>query len=205
MLLQVHESTKSYYETCAEEYFRSTHATNLYDLWEKFQHNIPKNARVLDLGCGSGRDIKHFASIGTQVIGMDYSFSLLQRAKIFSQQTVILTNFLTLPFKDSSFDAVWAMGSLLHTPRPQVTSALSEIHRILKSHSLLFSSVKKGDGHTIDEKGRYFEFYQQDEWRKLLDETHYYVKSLEETIEVRKTDAGGKQEVTWIECFAIRS
>lgn len=194
--------TKGYYEAHADEYFRATYSANLPQLWEKLSTNLRRGDRILDLGCGSGRDLRYFAQHGFRVIGIDYSPRLVELARVYSKQPVVLGDFASLPFKDNSFDAVWSIGSLLHVPRSSVSSVLSEVHRVLKDDAFLLTSVKKGSGEEIDPLGRYNVFYSPDEWVNVHSENGYELMDLEETIETRKTKSGSTKEITWLVCLA---
>lgn len=197
-------STKVYYENYAKDYFCLTSHANLQHLWKKFYKEIDSKSLILDIGCGSGRDVKYFASRGSQVIGLDFSFNLLNLAKSFSQQPLVNADLESFPFPNNVFDAVWAMASLIHITRQKISSVLSEIHRVLKPNAVLFTSIKKGNGKKIESDGRYFEFYQLDEWKNFLIYAGYSIKTINETVEVRQTKFGTNQRITWIESFARR-
>jgi SAM-dependent methyltransferase len=196
------DSTKRYYETHADEYFQATYAADLQPLWEKLSKRLEKDAYILDLGSGSGRDLRHFANQGFRVIGIDYSAHLVELARAFSEQPVVLGDISALPFEDESFDAVWAIGSLLHTPLDTISAVFCEVHRVLKPDSYFLSSVKKGHGETIDTRGRYNVLYTSDEWANIHEATGFEVIGIEETIEPRTTESGGAEEIVWIECLA---
>lgn len=194
--------TKRYYETHAEEYFRATHAANLESVWRKLTGRLKADDSILDLGCGSGRDLRYFFQHGFRATGIDYSSSLVELARAFSRQPVVLGDFASLPFGDDSFDAVWAIGSLLHVSRSSLPLVFSEIHRVLKGNSCLLTSVKEGCGEAVDSRGRYNVFYSLDEWVSLHRHSGYEVVDIERTVETRKTERGDIDEIVWIECLA---
>lgn len=195
-------STRDYYEKHATEYFNQTYAANLQPLWAKLSKHLHAQASILDLGCGSGRDVKHFADEGFNIVGVDYATSLLKLAKEFFQQPFVLGDFNFLPFRDNSFDAVWAIGSLLHTPRQSLPHVLNQIHRVLKVEGVLFSSIKKGHSESIDSCNRYNVFYLKDELQDILQESAYQVIQIEESIEIREIESGYNKKITWITCLA---
>lgn len=201
----IKDSTRRYYETNANEYFRATYSIELSYLWSKLEERLKPGALILDLGCGSGRDLLHFSQRGFQAIGIDYSHNLTELAKSYSPQPVILGDFTHLPFKKGTFDAVWAIGSLLHVPRISLPAVLSAIHRVLKPDSLFLTSVKKGSGEVFDSLGRFNVFYQPDEWGEMLEEQGFEIIEMEQQTEIRPTDNGTKTEVHWIVCLAAAS
>ncbi|MCG8352246.1 MAG: class I SAM-dependent methyltransferase, partial [Chloroflexales bacterium] len=153
------DPTRNYYETHASEYFRITYQTDLSPLWMKLRRNLKPNATILDIGCGSGRDLRHFAQQGFRVVGIDYAFHMLQLAQAFSQQPIDLDNIVHLPFKQHTFDAVWSIGSLLHVHRHVLPAAFAQIHSVLKPDALFFSAMKLGQGEGFDSRGRFTVFY----------------------------------------------
>lgn len=189
--------THNYYEDNAHEYFRATHNIDLHHLWEKLERHLKPRDLILDLGCGSGRDLLRFSQRGFRVVGIDYSLNLLKLAHNFSKQPVVLGELTNLPFQANTFDAAWAIGSLLHLPRRVIPKVLSQIHKILKPASLLLTSIKEGHGEEVDSLGRYNVFYQQQEWEMLLRQSGYEIVETEESNEAR-----GSGNVRWLVSLA---
>lgn len=196
------DSTHHYYEARAREYFCATYKTDLTPLWAKLEEQLQPRALILDLGCGSGRDLLHFSRHGFRAVGIDYSSNLLKLAAEFSRQPVVLGDIKALPFNDHTFEAVWAIGSLLHIPRQSLPFILTQINRILMPGSVLLTSVKKGYGEVTDSRGRYTVLYQQDEWEHLLRDNNYEVIELFESLEARETEDEGQREITWLVSLA---
>lgn len=140
------KSTRRYYETHAEEYFRQTYGREIVDYWEMIELRVKPGSLIIDLGCGSGRDLKHFSDAGYVGVGLDYSLPLLRMAASYSQQPVVLGDLRALPFNRHSFDVAWAIASLLHLPRDSVGTALREVRFCLKPRGTFFAAVKEGCG-----------------------------------------------------------
>ena len=143
-----------------------------YD-WSKYLlkfTNLLKGKKILDFGCGNGRDLKLFYKNKFDAIGIDYSDELIKIArKKLKNVKILKRNFLKkLDFKDEEFDGVWACASILHIPKKSLNKVLLEIRRILKKQGILFISVKKGKGEKIvkddygDEK-RFFSLFKKTE------------------------------------------
>jgi len=196
------DTTHEYYETHADEYFQATHAADLHPMWRNFSQHLQTNALILDLGCGSGRDMRHFAQQGFRVVGVDYSSKLLQLAQSFTRQPLVLGNFVHLPFQNQTFDAVWSIGALLHVPRLLLPSVLAQIHTVLKPDSVFFTAMKKGTGEGVDDLGRFHVFYQPREWKDILTENGYEVLEIRESSELREVGPNDIREIIWIECLA---
>lgn len=94
--------------------------------------------RVLEVGCGVGSDLVYLAERGALVTGIDLSPKSITLAKkhcrCFGMKAKLLcADAERLPFRDNSFDIVYSMGVLHHTP--MIQKAISEIYRVLNPGS----------------------------------------------------------------------
>ena len=81
-----------------------------------------RNKWVLDIGCGSGRFAEIALQAGAKVIALDYSNSVdaaLNNLKHFPNFYVVQGDIFSLPFLKNSFDFVYCLGVLQHTPNVQ--------------------------------------------------------------------------------------
>ena len=100
---------------------------------------LSKKQRILDLACGYGRLTIPLAQEGFTIEGLDLSPYLIKNAKKCTQQKKLNITFKTgdmrnLPYKNSSFDAVFCMWSSFNellTKKDQIQT-LNEIFRVLK-------------------------------------------------------------------------
>jgi ubiquinone/menaquinone biosynthesis C-methylase UbiE len=195
-------TTQQYYILHASQYFDATYSLNLTSLWMKLLSQVLPGSTILDLGCGSGRDVAHFARRGLCSIGLDYSFPLLEQARAITKQPLTVGSFNNMPFIDSSFDAVWSIASLLHVPKAELGSVLDEISRLLKPGGILLTSIKMGVGEKPDHLGRFVAYYQPDEWRSVLDQAGFQIINIDVTREIKEVDVSNSGCVRWIECLA---
>lgn len=201
MLIEL-DSTREYYEKHAEDYFLATHSLDLHSLWSRLYKRLEANATILDFGCGSGRDLHYFTSQGFRVVGMDYTANLLKLAKGFTHQPLVLSDMRYPPFRQDTFEAVWAVASLLHLPAQAIQPVLAQIHRILKPNGIFLTTLKKGQGEAIDQFGRYTVFYLAPEWTTLLSQCGFDLIDLDEDVEVREVKPGHKTTINWIVSLA---
>ena len=96
-----------FYDENADNFFDDTAHIDMSDLHGKFCLLLPDKGKVLDLGCGSGRDVKAFIERGYDVTGLDGSFKLVQRAREFTKVEIIHDDFENLSFKNQ-FDGIWS-------------------------------------------------------------------------------------------------
>ena len=59
-----------YYNQHADEFFANTVNVDMTELYQKFTKHLPNNAKVLDAGCGSGRDSKAFLDMGNSSLSL---------------------------------------------------------------------------------------------------------------------------------------
>jgi SAM-dependent methyltransferase len=98
--------------------------------------------RILDAGCGGGRDTAAFASLGYETTGLDLSAGMLRAARTaVGEAPLICADLRATPFPDGSFDAIWAMASLVHLTSTQVLEALREFRRIVCDVGPVFVAV----------------------------------------------------------------
>lgn len=158
------------YEATAEDYYRTRFDINeIKDIADFFLQNL-KGKKILDIGCGPGRDAKYFSEHGLEVTGIDLTTNFLKIAF----QNVPNAKFLqmdmrALDFPENSFDGIWACASFLHVPKKDAKNTLFGFRKILNPAGLMYISVKAGTDEKLIQKEEYngrtkfFAFYSEDE------------------------------------------
>ncbi len=102
-----------------------------------------KKKTLLELGAGPGRDALFFKRNGLEVTVTDLSPEMVRlcRAKGLRAQVM---DFMALDFPEASFDAVFALNSLLHTPKKDLPDVLKGVRRVLKPGGLFYLGVYGG-------------------------------------------------------------
>lgn len=109
-----------------------------------------RNARVLDMGCGSGRYSIALATLGAkEVTGIDYQGKAFSAAEKYCEKNTIPVTFreanvLDLPFEDESFDFVLCNGVLHHTS--SIEQGVNELYRVLKKDRKAFLYIYGSGG-----------------------------------------------------------
>lgn len=138
----------------------------------RFTSRLPAGARVLDVGCGPGRDVRLFHQQGFEVVGVDLSTGMLGQARLFGDEDYVQADMRVLPFQSAGAAGVWMCASLLHLPREFAPGVFAEARRVLTSGGVLFVTVQCGEGEIIKtnlgEKARFFTLFQPDELISLV-------------------------------------
>lgn len=98
------------------------------DTHQKFLLYVPSDAKILDAGCGVGRDAKAFQDLGHEVAAFDASIGMVKQSPIVLAHPAVQSGFCDMDFSEE-FDCVWASASLLHVPYRDTRSILGEIHQ----------------------------------------------------------------------------
>ena len=150
-----------YYETNVKRYARETFSADMSEQYQRFLPLLRKQARILDVGNGSGRDACYFQKYGYQVTALEPSKNLCRESrKVFSGE--IICSDLQSYRPDQPFDGIWACASLLHLREKEILHFFEKIDLYLKDNGLIYFSGKNGipTGRAAD--GRYFlEFTEQ--------------------------------------------
>ncbi len=192
-----------YYDDHAASYAATTMAIDTSRQLQRLVDLLPTGARILDAGCGSGRDLTQMARLGFKPVGVDASVGLARIARRNSGCPVHVGDLRSLAFEDASFDGVWAMASLLHLERSELPDVLSSFSHILRPGGVMFTSVKRGTGDVKDDTGRWFTLYDEDSWADHLRAAGLQV--IEVIGEPASENAvGGKTGPGWISSLARR-
>lgn len=138
-------SNIEYYNNNSKEFIENTINSDM-SLWrDKFEKYIPDGGRILDAGCGSGRDSKAFLKHGYSVVAFDASREMCRFASEYLGTEVWQMRFDEICFEEE-FDGVWACASLLHVEPDNIIDAVKRLVNALKENAVLYASFKYGDG-----------------------------------------------------------
>ncbi len=137
--------TLNYYQNNAQTFFDGTVNVDMSPLYEAFTRSLAPGSRVLDAGCGSGRDAKAFREMGYQVEAFDASSALVEMARAHTGLPVQLMTFADVAWK-AEFDGIWCCASLLHVPAAELPEVMQKLADALKAGGVWYVSFKYGDG-----------------------------------------------------------
>lgn len=135
--------TKAFYDGNPEGYSESTFGNDVSDIRRRFLSRLDPGARILDLGCGSGRDTLAFREAGYEVVPVDGSEGMCRVASSNTGSKVRCLEILDLDYVDE-FDGVWACASLLHLGSREIQEAFRLIRRALREGGAVYVSFKEG-------------------------------------------------------------
>lgn len=135
--------TLDFYDADPEGYASSTFGADMSDILGRFASRLPQGARVLDLGCGSGRDSLALMRMGFDVVSVDGSEGMCRVAERLSGIRVRNILFDDLDYV-GEFDGVWACASLLHVASDNLPRILRLVGRSLRPGGILYMSFKEG-------------------------------------------------------------
>jgi ubiquinone/menaquinone biosynthesis C-methylase UbiE len=122
-----------------------------------------KVKRVLDLGCGVGRNSIYLAKEGFDIVGVDVSKSALKLANKWAEEerlstvTFTLGTMVSIPFDDCHFDAVVSISVIHHGIKKDILTTIAEINRILKKKGVFLANIasvedpRYGEGEKAEE------------------------------------------------------
>ena len=186
-----------YYNINAESFVAETQNADM-SLWrDKFESYVAEGGRVLDAGCGSGRDSKAFMQHGFSVVAFDASMEMCKAASKLIGQKVCQMKFQDIAF-DAEFDGIWACASLLHVPYEELPDVMNILRMALKDKGAIYASFKYGDS-KMTKGDRTFSNFTENTAEKLLSEAGFEVKECGVTGDVRE----GRGDERWVNVIAI--
>lgn len=173
--------TVSHYEDNAQSFWEGTKDHDVSQNYDNFLAALKPTRKldILDFGCGPGRDLAYFKSLGHRAVGLDGSRTFCRMARNDTGCPVLHQSFLSLDLQRHKFDGIFANASLFHVPRQEFPRILLELHSALRSGGILFSSNPRGNSEQFsgERYGHFMEFevsstYLTNAGFKVID--HYY-------------------------------
>jgi len=192
------------YDRIVEEYHSNTkkfERPNIL-LRKKFLFMLTNGKKILDLGCGPGRDANFFSKRGCQVLGIDLSKKMIEKArKVAPRAKFRIMDFTKLRLNESNFDGVWFEAGLLCVPKKIAGKVLKSIYRFLRKDGIFYVSVKRGrgEGFEFDKRyslKKYYAYYSKNELRNLLKKSKF--KIIKEVIPNLKSKYHTHQWMTFL-------
>lgn len=154
-----------YYQQNAQRFFDETVDVDMSAVYQPFLALLKPGARILDAGCGSGRDAKAFSERGYAVDAFDASAELAERAERLIGRPVEVMRFQELTAVEQ-YDGIWCCASLLHVPEKELPEVMALLANALKPGGVWYVSFKYGTGERVKD-GRRFTDMNEDRLRGI--------------------------------------
>jgi SAM-dependent methyltransferase len=174
--------TRAHYDANAESFREGTSTHDVSQNYAALLAAIegPPPFTILDFGCGPGRDLAYFKSLGHEAVGLDGSVRFVEMARAATGCEVLHQDFLRLSLPASRFHGIFANASLFHVPGQELGRVLGELRRALRPRGVLFSSNPRGLDHEGFNGERYGAYHTFETWSAHVtlagfeEITHYY-------------------------------
>lgn len=167
-MINMEETNKTidYYNRNAAQYFSDTVNVNMSECCDRFLKYVIPGGRIIDIGAGSGRDIKYFKDRGYVVDGIDASEEMCRLAADYSGVEVSCERIQDWhPTK--LYNGIWASASLLHLTIDEIEDFLLRTPDYLEANGVLSFSMKKGIRTGKDSEGRFFTAFSSELIRRI--------------------------------------
>jgi SAM-dependent methyltransferase len=177
------ERTLGSYQARAEAFWRGTRDHDVAQNLSTLLGALPPRSglRILDFGCGPGRDLMALRAAGHTPVGLDGCPAFVDMAREHSGCEVLEQSFFELRLPPTSFDGVFANASLFHVPKATLPRVLGELFAALVPGGALFCSNPRAMGEEQEgwQGERYGTYLSHEGWSALFEdagfrlETHY--------------------------------
>jgi SAM-dependent methyltransferase len=174
--------TTARYNERAEAFWEGTKDHDVLQNITALLHHLKGSPpyRILDFGCGPGRDLKVFSDLGHIAVGLEGAARFVEMSRNYSGCDVWHQDFFRLDLPAEYFDGIFANASLFHIPGSELSRVLKELGTALKPGGVLFSSNPRGNDDEGWNQGRYGKYHSIEGWRRYMTDadfieiTHYY-------------------------------
>ncbi|MDE6640257.1 MAG: class I SAM-dependent methyltransferase [Acetatifactor sp.] len=191
--------TISYYNQNADQYFRDTVDVDMSECCDRFIKYVIPGGKIIDIGAGSGRDVKYFKDRGFDVEAIDASEELCRLA---TEYTGIHVQYEKIQDWSPSrvYDGIWANASLLHLGIDEIEEFICKVSDYLQTGGALYISIKKGINNGYDSNGRFFTSFSEENVQQIVAKsTAYEIAELWHTV-----DKMNRDEVQWLNLILKR-
>lgn len=194
------EDTIGYYDGNVKKFIADTANVEFGALQKTFADMLPEGGRILDLGCGSGRDSLAFLKAGFAVDAVDGSVQMVKAASELTGLPVVHALFADYE-PEGLYDGIWACSSLLHVPAAELADVIAKYARALVPGGAFYLSFKLGV-HDGMRNGRWFTDLDESAFLNLVAEIpELRIDCIDVTSDVRP-DRGNEK---WLNAWCVRA
>ena len=179
---------QNYYQKFQNAYYEKTFALDPTSFLAPLAARLKQDATILDVGCGSGRDLLWFKERDFNVLGIERSEGLAKLARDHTGSHIIEAAFHAYDFSQLSVDAILLIGALVHITHDKMPAILKSVARALRMDGKILLTLKKGTGQSSDDHGRVFHLWQDKELRAVF--KNFNLKVIDFFEQTSKTGSG---------------
>jgi SAM-dependent methyltransferase len=156
-------TSTEFYERNADAFYDDTITTDMARVYERFLPLVRPGGRILDAGCGSGRDTLAFLRRGYQVDAFDGSSEMARRASALTGidvRQLMFESLLDAPLPEK-YDGIWCCASLLHVERDALFLVMGALRRALAPDGIMYVSFKHGEADRVKDGRRFTDLTEQ--------------------------------------------
>ena len=187
-----------FYNKNAQVFCDSTKDVDVSSLLLHFLPLVPAGGRILDAGCGSGRDSKYFKNNGYEFVAIDESPILAEIASSYIKQEVEISTFLNY-YSSHRFDGIWACASLLHIPSKDIEENISHLCSLLVKGGVFYCSFKYGSQDRQCD-GRYFTDCDEERLNSFICNVNISVHKMWQSVDLRPN----REKERWLNVILIK-
>jgi 2-polyprenyl-3-methyl-5-hydroxy-6-metoxy-1,4-benzoquinol methylase len=188
-----------WYSTHAAPFCARTFAIDMEPARQRFLRHVRAGGRILDVGCGSGRDSLRFHGLGYEVDARDRSPAIAEEARRRTGLAVRVEDVLEMQ-DDAAFDGVWASAMLIHLEDAEFHEAVRRLARAPRPGGALYISLKQDERDSAGD-GRVFRFWTMDEALAAIFDGRTPLERVEEWVSVDE----GARGTRWVNVIGRRA
>jgi ubiquinone/menaquinone biosynthesis C-methylase UbiE len=141
------------YDRIAKRYLVEREKTDNWNEIEAFCSKLPSNAKILDVGCGTGIPIaRYLIDRGFEIVGIDLSNEMVSIAQRKVPSGIFLQmNMTDMEFPSESFDGLISCYAVFHVPRNKHAAIFQSFYKILKPDGYMLASVGASEWEEVEE------------------------------------------------------
>lgn len=179
---------QDFYQKNYQAYHEKTFSIDPSSFLKPLARRLPAEAFILDVGCGSGRDLLWMKKQGFDVIGFERSPGLAELARDNAGCEVIEGDFETYDFSSILVDAVLLVGALVHVPHEKLPDVFLNIKSVIPDGGSVLITLNEGSGDLTAPDGRTFYLWEDLKAREMFDTLGFKVCDFSSS--VSKTGSG---------------
>ncbi len=158
--------------------YASDHGAKMSDQLERFANSLPPRSRILDAGCGPGRDLARIKAFAHEAIGVELNSDFARLAHLHAPVVLTDLRFIGKLFPSNSFDGIWACASLVHLSAVETADVLRQFKSLLTPAGKLYACVNTvGKTGWLDEADgrRWYRIWSHDEFAGVVRQSGFAI------------------------------